>query len=42
MTNEKGHIRRDIEKLKPGEFTILGIVIMAVIAVFIAVIRKNS
>ncbi len=42
MTDEKGHIHRDIEKLKPGEFTVMGTVIMAVIAVFIAIVLEQD
>ncbi len=34
MTNEKGHIRLAIEKMSPGEFTVLGGIIMVIIAVF--------
>jgi hypothetical protein len=36
MTDEKGHIRRDLEKINPGGVTVIGIIIMAVIAVVIA------
>ncbi|MFQ5963804.1 MAG: hypothetical protein ACE5KZ_05925 [Candidatus Scalinduaceae bacterium] len=42
MTNEKGHIRRDIEKLRPGELTILGAIVTAMIAVVIAVVLEQN
>ncbi len=35
MTNEKGHIRLAIEKMSPGEYTVLGGIIMVIIAVLI-------
>ena len=42
MTDEKGHIRRDIEKIKPGGLTAMGIIIMTVIAVVIAVVLEQD
>ena len=42
MTHEKGHIRRDIEKIKFGELTVLSVVIMAVIAVLIALMLEQD
>ncbi len=42
MTNEKGHIRRDIEKIKFGELTVLSAVILAVIAVLIALMLEQD
>ena len=42
MTDEKGHIRRDIENIKPGGLTAIGIIIMAVIAVVIAVVLERD
>jgi hypothetical protein len=42
MTDEKGHIRRDIEKINPGGLTAMGIIIMAVIAVVIAVVLEQD
>jgi len=42
MTHEKGHIRRDIEKIKFGELTVLSVVIMAVIAVLIALMLEQG
>ena len=35
MTYEKGSVRRNLEKLKPGELTVFGGIIMAIIAVLI-------
>ncbi|ODS30508.1 MAG: hypothetical protein SCARUB_04378 [Candidatus Scalindua rubra] len=42
MTYEKGHIRRDLEKVKPGEFAIMGIVVTAMIAVAIAAMLEQD
>jgi hypothetical protein len=42
MTNEKGHIRRDLENIKPGGVMVVGIIIMAVIAVVIAVVLEQD
>ncbi len=42
MTHEKGHIRRDIEKIIFGELTVLSVVIMAVIAVLIALMLEQD
>ena len=42
MTDEKGHIRRDLEKINPGGLTVMGIIIMAVIAVVIAVVLEQD
>ncbi len=42
MTDEKGHIRRDLENIKPGGLTAMGIIIMAVIAVVIAVVLEQD
>ena len=42
MTDEKGHIRRDIENIKPGGLMAMGIIIMAVIAVVIAVVLEQD
>jgi hypothetical protein len=42
MTDEKGHIRRDIEKIRPGGFTVMGIIVMAMIAVVIAVVLEQD
>ncbi len=33
MTDEKGHIRRDLENVKPGGVIAMGIIITAMIAV---------
>ncbi len=41
MKYEKGHIRRDIGKLKPGELTVIGIIVTAMIAVVIAVVMEH-
>ena len=42
MTNEKGHIRRDIEKMSPGELTVLGAIVTAMIAVLIAIVSEQN
>ncbi len=42
MTDEKGHIRRDLEKINPGGLTAMGIIILAVIAVVIAVVLEQD
>jgi hypothetical protein len=42
MTDEKGHIRRDIEKIKTGELTVLSAVVMAVIAVLISLMLEQD
>ena len=42
MKNEKGHIRRDLENIKPGGVMVVGIIIMAVIAVVIAVVLEQD
>ena len=42
MTNEKGHVRRDLKKIKPGEFAIMGIVVTAMIAVVIAIVLEQN
>ncbi len=42
MTDEMGHIRRDIENIKLGGVTVVGIIIMAVIAVVIAVVLEQD
>ncbi len=42
MTNEKGHIRRGIEKMSPGEFTVLGGIIMVIIAVLISLVSEQN
>lgn len=41
MTDEKGHIQRDTEKIKPGTFAILGIIITAMIGVVIAAVIEH-
>ena len=42
MTDEKGHVRRDLEKIKPGEFTVIGIIVTAMIAVLIATMLEQD
>ncbi len=42
MTVEKGHIRRDIENINPGGVTVIGIIVTAVIAVFIAAMLEQD
>ena len=42
MTDKKGHIRRDLENIKPGGAMVIGIIIMAVIAVVIAVVLERD
>jgi hypothetical protein len=42
MTDEKGHIRRDIEKINPGWLTAMGIIVTAMIAVIIAVVLEQD
>jgi hypothetical protein len=42
MTDEKGHIHRDIEKITPGGFTVMGIIVTAMIAVFIATMLEQN
>ncbi len=42
MTDKKGRIRRDLENIKPGGLTAMGIIIMAVIAVVIAVVLEQD
>ena len=40
MTDEKGHTRRNTEKMKPGGVAIMGIIITAMIAVVIAAVLE--
>jgi hypothetical protein len=40
MTDEKGHIHRDTEKMRPGGVAIMGIIITAMIAVVIAAVLE--
>ncbi len=42
MTDKKGHIRRDLEKINLGGVTVIGIIVTAVIAVFIAAMLKQD
>ncbi len=42
MTDEKGHIRRDLEKIKPGGLTVTGIIVTAMIAVLIAAMLEQN
>ncbi len=42
MTYEKGHIRLAIEKMSPGEFTVLGGIIMVIIAVLIGLVSEQN
>ena len=42
MTYEKGHIRLAIEKMSPGEFTVLGGIIMVIIAVLIGLVSGQN
>ena len=42
MTHEKGYIRRDIEKIKFGELTVLSAVVLAVIAVLISLMLEQD
>ncbi len=42
MTYEKGHVRLAIEKMSPGEFTVLGGIIMVIIAVLIAIVSEQN
>ncbi len=42
MTNEKGHIRLAIEKMSPGEFTVLGAIVTAMIAVLIGIVSEQN
>ena len=42
MTDKKGHIRRDIENIKPGGVMVIGIIIMAMIAVVIAAVLEQD
>ncbi len=42
MTDDKGHIRRDIEKIRPGGVIALGIIVTAMIAVVIAVVLEQD
>ncbi len=42
MTDKKGHILRDLEKVKPGGVTVIGIIVTAVIAVFIAAMLEQD
>ena len=42
MTDEKGRIRRDLEKIRPGGLMVMGIIITAVIAVVIAVVLEQD
>jgi hypothetical protein len=42
MTDEKGHIRRDLENIKPGGVMALGIIVTAMIAVIIAVVFEQD
>ena len=42
MTDKKGHILRDLEKVKSGVVTVRGIIVTAVIAVFIAAMLRTG
>ncbi len=42
MTNEKGHIRLAIEKMSPGEYTVLGAIVTAMIAVLIGIVSEQN
>jgi len=42
MTDERGHIRRDIEKLKNGRLTVMVIIVTAMIAVLIAAMLEQD
>jgi hypothetical protein len=42
MTDEKGHIRRDLKNIKPGGVMALGIIVTAMIAVVIAVVLEQD
>ncbi len=42
MTDEKSHIRRDLEKIKPGGLTVMGIIVTAMIAVLIAAMLEQD
>ncbi len=42
MTNEKEHIRLAIEKMSPGEYTVLGGIIMVIIAVLIGIVSEQN
>jgi hypothetical protein len=42
MTNEKGHIHLAIEKMSPGEYTVLGGIIMVIIAVLIGIVSEQN
>ncbi len=42
MTDKKGHIRRDIENIKPGGTMVVGIIVTAMIAVVIAVVLERD
>ncbi len=42
MTYEKGHVRLAIEKMSPGEFTVLGAIVTAMIAVLIAIVSEQN
>jgi len=42
MTDEKSHILRDLEKVKPGGVTVIGIIVTVVIAVFIAAMLEQD
>jgi len=42
MTDENGHIRRDLEKINPGGFTVMGIIVTAMIAVLIATMLEQD
>ncbi len=41
MTYEKGHVRMAIEKMSPGEFTVLGAIVTAMIAVLIGLVLQQ-
>lgn len=41
MTDKKGHIRRDLEKVKPGGFAVIGIIVTTMIAVVIASVLEH-
>ncbi len=42
MTYEKGHVRLAIEKMSPGEFTVLGAIVTAMIAVLIGIVSEQN
>ena len=41
MTDEKGHISRDLQKIRPGEYMVMVIIVISTIAIVIAAVLEH-